>query len=52
MLLAVKSQHTDAALAAVAPRLAPDGFVVSLQNGINEPQIAGRVGPSGRSARS
>ena len=44
VLLAVKSQHTDAALAAVAPRLAPDGFVVSLQNGINEPQIAGRVG--------
>src|SRR4051794_22548490 len=45
VLLAVKSQHTDVALAAVAPRLAPDGFVVSLQNGINEPQIAGRVGP-------
>src|SRR4051794_10989109 len=45
VLLAVKSQHTDDALAAVAPRLASDGFVVSLQNGINEPQIAGRVGP-------
>ena len=45
VLLAVKSQHTNAALAAVAPRLAPDGFVVSLQNGINEPQIADRVGP-------
>ena len=45
VLLAVKSQHTDVALEAVAPRLARDGFVVSLQNGINEPQIAGRVGP-------
>jgi 2-dehydropantoate 2-reductase len=44
VLLAVKSQHTDTALATIAPRLAPDGFVVSLQNGINEPQIAGRVG--------
>ncbi|HEU5373076.1 MAG TPA: 2-dehydropantoate 2-reductase N-terminal domain-containing protein, partial [Gaiellaceae bacterium] len=45
VLLAVKSQHTDAALAEVAPRLAADGFVVSLQNGINEPGIAGRIGP-------
>ena len=44
VLLAVKSQHTEDALAAIAPRLAPDGFVVSLQNGINEPQIAARVG--------
>ena len=45
VLLAVKSQHTEDALAAIAPRLAPDGFIVSLQNGINEPLIAGRVGP-------
>jgi 2-dehydropantoate 2-reductase len=45
VLLAVKSQHTDAALSAIAPRLAADGFVVSLQNGINEPDIAGRIGP-------
>ena len=44
VLLAVKSQHTEEALAAVAPRLAPDGFVVSLQNGINEPLIASAVG--------
>jgi len=44
VLLAVKSQHTGAALEAVAPRLAPDGFVVSLQNGINEPLIASVVG--------
>jgi 2-dehydropantoate 2-reductase len=44
VLLAVKSQHTEDALATIAPRLAPDGFIVSLQNGINEPQIAARVG--------
>jgi 2-dehydropantoate 2-reductase len=45
VLLAVKHQHTRAALAAIAPRLAGDGFVVSLQNGINEPLIAEAVGP-------
>jgi 2-dehydropantoate 2-reductase len=44
VLLAVKAQHTDAALDAIAPRLGPDGFVVSLQNGVNEPAIAARVG--------
>src|SRR5205823_6632493 len=32
------------ALAAVGPRLAPGGFVVSLQNGLNEPVIAAAVG--------
>ena len=44
VLLAVKSQHTAQALEAVEPRLAPDGFVVSLQNGVNEPLIASLVG--------
>jgi 2-dehydropantoate 2-reductase len=44
VLLAVKAQHTAAALEAVVPRLAPDGFVVSLQNGVNEPLIASIVG--------
>ena len=44
VLLAVKSQHTAEALQAVGPRLAPDGFVVSLQNGVNEPLIASLVG--------
>jgi 2-dehydropantoate 2-reductase len=44
VLLAVKSQHTEDALRAVAPRLAADGFVVSLQNGINEPAIEAAVG--------
>jgi 2-dehydropantoate 2-reductase len=44
VLLAVKAQHTEEALRAIEPRLRPDGFVVSLQNGVNEPLIAERVG--------
>lgn len=44
VLLAVKAQHTAAALAEIAPRLAPDGFVVSLQNGLNEPAVTAAVG--------
>lgn len=43
-LLAVKSYDTEAALRCVLPHLAPDGMVVSLQNSINEEQIAPRVG--------
>jgi len=44
VFLAVKSQHTAAALAPVVPHLAADGCVVSLQNGLNEPAIADQVG--------
>src|SRR5262249_29905362 len=44
VLLAVKSQHTGAALDTLAPRLAGDGVIVSLQNGLNEELIADRVG--------
>ena len=44
VLLAVKAQHTAQALEAVVSRLAPDGFVVSLQNGVNEPLVASLVG--------
>lgn len=44
VLLAVKAQATDKALDWIAPRLADDGFVVSLQNGLNEDTIAARVG--------
>jgi 2-dehydropantoate 2-reductase len=44
VLLAVKAQATGPALDWIAPRLAPDGFVVSLQNGLNEQAIADRVG--------
>ncbi len=44
VLLAVKAQATDAAAAWLTPRLAEDGFVVSLQNGLNEELIARHVG--------
>lgn len=44
VLLAVKAQQTDAALDWIEHRLAADGFVVSLQNGLNEQRIAARVG--------
>jgi 2-dehydropantoate 2-reductase len=44
LLLAVKAQHTEAALGAIVDRLAPDGFVVSLQNGLCEDVIRQIVG--------
>ncbi|AJZ84918.1 M20/M25/M40 family metallo-hydrolase [Streptomyces sp. AgN23] len=44
VLLAVKAQATGTALDWIAPRLAPDGYVVSLQNGFNESLIAQRLG--------
>jgi len=44
VLLAVKSQDTPAALEVLAPRLATDGAIVSLQNGLNEELIAAAVG--------
>lgn len=36
VVLAVKAQHTEEAVAALAPHLAADGVVVSAQNGLNE----------------
>ena len=45
VLLAVKAHHTEAALDTLAPLLADDGFVVSVQNGLNERVIAMRIGP-------
>jgi 2-dehydropantoate 2-reductase len=44
VLLAVKTGGTVSALDAIAPRLAPAGFVVSLQNGLQEYLIAERIG--------
>jgi 2-dehydropantoate 2-reductase len=44
VLLAVKSQHTRAAVAALAGRVQGDGYVVSLQNGLNADLISGAVG--------
>jgi 2-dehydropantoate 2-reductase len=46
VLLAVKSQDTPAALDVLAPRLATEGAIVSLQNGLNEELIAKAIGPS------
>ncbi|MEO8303704.1 MAG: 2-dehydropantoate 2-reductase [Betaproteobacteria bacterium] len=43
--IAVKSYDTEEAARLVRAYLAPDGFVVSLQNGINEPTLARVVGP-------
>lgn len=44
VLLAVKAQHTEAAVRAIADRLAPDGYVISLQNGLCEDIIRSIVG--------
>ncbi|MDR7481304.1 MAG: 2-dehydropantoate 2-reductase [Armatimonadota bacterium] len=44
VLLAVKTLHTRDALAPLVPRLAPDGYVVSMQNGLEEEKIAALVG--------
>ena len=44
IVLAVKAQHTAAALERLLPHLAEDGFVLSAQNGLNETLIAERAG--------
>ncbi len=44
VILAVKAQHTEAGIAPVVSLLADDGFVVSMQNGLNEEVIARHVG--------
>ncbi len=44
VLLAVKSQDTSGALEVLTPRLAADGVIVSLQNGLNEELIAEKIG--------
>jgi 2-dehydropantoate 2-reductase len=44
VLLAVKAHHTEAALRDILPVLAPDGAVVSCQNGLNELVIAQHAG--------
>lgn len=43
-LLAVKAQDTKAAVGSILPFLAPSSTVVSLQNGLCEPVIAGLIG--------
>ncbi len=42
--LAVKAHHTEEAARALLPHLAPDGHVISLQNGLCESIIAGVIG--------
>jgi len=44
IILAVKAHHTEGAARALAPFLAPDGAVVSAQNGLNELVISEVVG--------
>lgn len=46
ILLAVKSRHTQDALPVVKAALSADGYVVSLQNGLEEYAIAEAVGAS------
>ena len=44
IFLCVKAQHTEDATRALAPHLAPGGYVLSLQNGLCEDIIAGVIG--------
>jgi 2-dehydropantoate 2-reductase len=44
IFLAVKAQDTEEATRSLAPFLADDGYVLSLQNGLNENIIAGIIG--------
>jgi 2-dehydropantoate 2-reductase len=44
VLLAVKGQHSAAATRMIAPLLAADGSVLSLQNGLNAQAIAAEIG--------
>jgi 2-dehydropantoate 2-reductase len=45
VLLAVKAHHTGAAAGMLAARLAGEGYVVSLQNGLTSAVLAAAVGP-------
>ncbi len=44
VLLCVKAQDTAGAAQAIVPHLAPGGYIVSVQNGLNELEIAQVVG--------
>ena len=43
-ILAVKSQDTEAALDVLAPLAGPETVLVSMQNGMNPPRLAARLG--------
>jgi 2-dehydropantoate 2-reductase len=44
VVITTKSQHTRTAAEWAAPRLTPDGYAVSVQNGTNAPVIAEAIG--------
>lgn len=44
VLLCVKGQDTESAIEMIRPHLAEDGYVVSVQNGLNENTIASLIG--------
>ena len=44
VMLAVKALHTEGAVDMLAPFLATTGYVISMQNGLNERVIAARIG--------
>ncbi len=44
VLLCTKAQHTEEALSALSPHLTEDGYIVSVQNGLNERVIADALG--------
>jgi 2-dehydropantoate 2-reductase len=43
--IAVKSHHTKSAVDLIRDRMAPDGYVITLQNGLSFNQVAEVVGP-------
>ena len=45
VLLATKSLHTASAIEAMGDRIAPEGYIVSLQNGLNEYALAEAFSP-------
>jgi 2-dehydropantoate 2-reductase len=48
VLIATKSQDTEGAARLAIPLLGPDGFIVSYQNGFNEPLIADLLTEAGK----
>lgn len=47
VLIATKSQHTEGALRQILPLISPKTFIVSFQNGFNEPVIANALSEAG-----
>jgi len=45
VVLAVKAMDTETAVEQILPHLAPDGCIISYQNGLNEEAIARLIGP-------